>query len=188
MTYMNIIPTDKIRELMFEAYKIAQASPDPSSQNGALLYHVPSATIVARACNTFPDGVVQNEERWTNRDWKYPLVDHAEASVLLTAFRAGVFNDLDIKDMTMICPWAACTSCTKHIIGFGLKSVITHKQGMFYNHGPWVKDVELAKIMMSETGVSYELYDGNVGDVTIRRNGEPFNPDLHANAEANATS
>jgi len=187
MRYLNLIPDCHIKELMYEAYLEALNSPDPSSQNGALLYHVPSKTVVARACNTFPIGVFQNEERWNDRTWKYPLVDHAEASVLLTAFRAGVFEDLKIEDMAMICPWAACTSCAKHIIGFGLKSVITHKQGMVYNHGPWVADVEIAKKMFAETDVAYELYDGQVGDVTIRRNGKPFSPDKQTDVEIGNT-
>lgn len=189
MHYIDIITTDKIQELMRQAYLIAQSSPDPSSQNGALLYHIPTQSVVATAVNTFPDGVVQTEERWADRKWKYPLVDHAEASVLLTAFRQGVFDKYRITDMAMVCPWAACSGCTKHIIGFGLPTVITHKQGMVYNHGPWVDDVEIAKIMMAECGVSYELYDGLVGDdFTIRRNGELFNPDRQTNVETTTTS
>lgn len=188
--YMNLIPDCDVKELMYQAYLEALNSPDPSSQNGALLYHVPTKTVVARACNTFPEGIEHTEERWNDRSWKYPLVDHAEASVLLTAFRAGVFDRYNVKDMTMICPWAACSGCTGVIIGFGLQSVITHKQGMVYNHGPWVADVEKAKIMMAEAKatVSYELYDGPVGDVTIRRDGKPFNPDKQSNAEIGSTS
>jgi dCMP deaminase len=168
----------EIQSLMWQAYGVAKRSPDPSSQNGALLYHLPTKRIVAEACNTFPDGVEQTEERWSNRDLKYPLVDHSEASVLWTAFRDGVFKYLDIKDMVMICPWAACSGCAGTMIGFGLKNIIAHKQAMFCNHGKWEQDCDIAMIKMKEGGVIYEMYDGYVGsDITVRRDGKPFSPD-----------
>lgn len=189
MSYLNRIPADDIKDLMYRAYEVALLSPDPSTQNGALLYHFPTKTVVAEACNTFPDGVVQSDERWNDRSWKYPLVDHAEANVLLTAFRKGVFNECDVKDMTLICPWAACTGCTGVIIGFGLRSVITHKQGLATSHGLWVDDVKKARVMMAEAknAVSYEIYDGPVGDITIRHDSKPFSPDSYLDAQTSKT-
>lgn len=180
---MIMLTNEIIKNLMWTAYSVAKGSPDPSSQNGALLVNDSTGTILARACNDFPDGIKHTKERWNDRKLKYPLVDHAEASVLLTAFRRGVFDDYSISEVTMICPWAACTSCAKHIIGFGLKRVIAHKQGMYYNHGPWEEDTKLAHMMFEEAGVSYELYDGLVGDIAIRRNGEIFIPDNHFNVK-----
>jgi deoxycytidylate deaminase len=177
--YLDQIGKERVRELLYQAYEVAQHSPDPSSQNGALLYHVPTDQVVATACNTFPEGIKHTEERWNDRDYKYPLVTHAEAGVLFSAFRNGVFDMHNIADIAMICPWAACSGCTGVMLGFGLTNVIAHKQGMCYTHGPWVKDVDIAiKIMMPEATpqVTYELYDGPVGGITVRRDGKLFNP------------
>lgn len=161
-----------IEKLMLRAYVIAQSSPDPSSQNGALLYSPDDYEVVAEACNTFPRGIVQTDDRWNTRDLKYKLVDHAEASVCLTAFRNGVFDKYKPESLWLVCPWAACTSCAKHIIGFNIKTMITHKQGVQVNHSHWVEETKVSKQMFAECGVCYEEYDGILNSVPIRRDGK----------------
>ena len=161
-----------IKSLLARAYVVATKSPDPSSQNGAILYYPDEYVIVAEACNTFPNGILQTEERWNTRELKYKLVDHAEASVLLTAFRNDVFRTYDPSKVWLVCPWAACCSCAKHIIGFGIKRVITHKQGMMNNHGPWPEETKISKQMFFEAGVLYEEFDGIIDSVQIHRDGK----------------
>lgn len=161
-----------IPNLLVKSYTIASKSPDPSSQNGALLYSPYDYEIVSEDCNTFPDGINHTDERWNNKDLKYKLVDHAEARVLLTAHKNRIFERYRPEDLWLVCPWAACTSCAKHIIGFGVKTVVTHKQGMQINHGQWVEDVKISKQMFEECGVLYYEYDGLVNGCKIRRNGE----------------
>ena len=161
-----------IKSLLTRAYVVATQSPDPSSQNGAVLFCPDEYEIMAEACNTFPSGINQTSERWNTRELKYKLVDHAEASVLLTAFRNKVFNRYDPAKMWLVCPWAACCSCAKHIIGFGVKRLITHKQGMMNNHGHWVEETTVSKQMFLEAGVIYEEYDGFLDSVPTRRDGK----------------
>lgn len=170
---MNYLHEDAlIKSLMLRAYIVATKSPDPSSQNGAILYCPDEEDIVAEACNTFPNGIIHTDERWNTRDLKYKLVDHAEASVLLTAFRNRVFQKCNPANVWLVCPWAACCSCAKHIIGFGVKRVITHKQGMMNNHGHWVEETKVSKQMFKEAGVQYEEFDGIIDSIPIRRDGK----------------
>lgn len=164
---LHLIPS-----LLLKSYEIAQKSPDPSSQNGALLYSIIDYDILSEDCNTFPDGIQHTDERWNSKDLKYKLVDHAEARVLLTAHKNEVFKKHRPSDLWLVCPWAACTSCAKHIIGFGIKTVITHKQGMGVNHGHWVEEVKVSKMMFEECGVIYYEYEGFLDSCKIRRNGE----------------
>jgi len=161
-----------IKSLLARAYVVATQSPDPSSQNGAVLFCPDEYDIVAEACNTFPAGIIQTDERWNTRELKYKLVDHAEASVLLTAFRNKVFDKCNPAKMWLVCPWAACCSCAKHIISFGVKRVITHKQGMMNNHGHWIEETIVSKQMFLEAGVVYEEYYGIIDSVPIRRDGK----------------
>lgn len=176
MNDVDINVKENIRRLMSLAYSVALKSPDPSSQNGALLYHKNDNIVVATAYNDFPNGIIHSEERWNNRDLKYPRVEHAESGVLYTAFRNGVFFRCRISDLVMVCPWAACTGCVKSIIGFGLKHIIVHGPAMALNHGKWIADNEISQSMIKENGIKFETYYGDVDDIIIRRDSKSFNP------------
>ena len=92
---------------MAEAYRAATGSPDPSTQNGAVLL---CGDVAISGCNEFPKGV--SAEHWHGeKEGKYARVVHSEVSVLLNAAKLGVAT----AGSTLVCPWAACSNCAKHI-------------------------------------------------------------------------
>src|SRR3989338_788827 len=85
------------RALLEIAYKEAEKSPDPSTQNGALLIN-DNGTILAMGHNRFPHGVEGTPKRW-KKPLKYELIQHAERSAIFDASRKGI----PTEGLIMIC-------------------------------------------------------------------------------------
>ena len=166
------------KELLRQAYVEATKSPDPSTQNGALVVSRIGDNVVILGAyhNRFPHGVISSDERWNDRALKYKLVHHAERSTLGTARRAHNVPHFD--GLTMVCPWAACTECAQEIIDEGIRTLIIHKQA--HDRTPpesvWSADIVIAHMMLREAGVSIIEYDGIVGGPSILHSGKYWNP------------
>ncbi|MEK7179383.1 MAG: deaminase [Patescibacteria group bacterium] len=156
--------------LLGVAYRLAQKSPDPSTQNAALLIDE-SGTILGSDTNRFPDGVKNIPERW-ERPLKYKIVEHAERNVIFQLARQGI----KIHALTMVCPWAACSDCARAIIQSGVKKLVTHKQA--YDRSPdfWQQDIEIALMMLREADVEVVMYDGLIGVQGVLHSGQLWNP------------
>lgn len=154
-----LVSNEVIKNSMIAAYQEALKSPDPSSQNGAVLFDPWDEEILTKAHNTFPDGIEITQARLLDKPLKYRLIDHAESGVLLKAHRQKIFKSYDPENLWLICPWAACCGCAKYIIGFGIKKVIAHKQAMALNHGHWIEECEVSLNMFKEAGVEYVYFD-----------------------------
>lgn len=162
---------ERAGEYIKEAYKFAAAnSTDLSTQNGAILVDG-SGTPVAWGANHFPNGVAETPER-LQRPAKYLYVVHAEHESILNAAKNGVKTD----GLEMYGSWVACNDCAKAIIDSGIAKVVGHKKTIDASPEHWKDPIKIALEMFKEAGVIYELWDGDIGEVEIRFNGQPFRP------------
>jgi dCMP deaminase len=168
------LPDIKIRmskEYLRQAYEFAaKNSTDRSTQNGAVLVDG-SGTVVAWGANRFPRGVIESPER-LERPAKYLYVVHAEASAVLDAARRGIKTE----GLTMYGTWVACNDCAKSIIDSGITAIIGHKKTMDAAPERWLEPIKIAVQMFKEAGVSYEMWEGDIGGVEVLFNGQPFRP------------
>jgi len=158
-----------------EAYKIAQHSPDRSTQNGAILIRDNSdfrlENILAYGINEHPRGVLRSEER-LSRPLKYAFTEHAERNAIFYAAKSGVKTD----GLIMYCPFFACEDCGRAIIQAGIKEVIGYagperwsreKANIQGNAIDWNKTINKALEMFDEAGVKYRWVDGKIGNIKV---------------------
>ena len=146
-------------------YKVATNSPDPSTQNGAVLVNPWFDYECASGWNGPPKGVSMR----TGNE-KYFYVQHAEAAAILDAAKRGVCT----LGLTLYTTWAACHECAKTIIDSGIARVVTHRLPQ-HERGDWKQSVQRGLEMLVEAGVIVSFVDGPVNaGVTIRFKGEPI--------------
>lgn len=147
---------DKLkRAWMIAAYNMARCSPDPSTQNGAVLVSGDGKYLFGSAFNMFPPGISLSEDRLSPPD-KYDYMEHAEASVIHQAASLGNAT----LGTTMVCPWAACRTCARALLVSGVKKLITYKPAHDRSHGHWIPSVQRALEMLKEGCVEVEFLDG----------------------------
>lgn len=139
-----------------EAYKLALNSPDPSTQNGAVL--VKDGTIIGEGWNAPPNGVQLNDERLV-RPFKYHFFEHAERNAIFDAARKGIST----VDATLYCPFIACVDCGRAIIQSGIKRVIGHLPFKPQEGDRWYESCAISFGMLEEAGVEVSWYDGKIG-------------------------
>jgi dCMP deaminase len=159
------------RELMSEALIEATRSPDPTTQNGALV--VWDGEILTRACNEFPRLVAYSPERW-ERPLKYEMIEHAERNAIYAAARAGIATE----DAVLVCPWAACSECARAIIQAGMSELVTLAPVDGDTHGRWGDSIRVAMGMLDEAAVRVTYLDGaDFADIPPPlRNGVAWSP------------
>lgn len=164
-------------EYLLMAYKEATKSPDPSTQNGAvLIFHDLHGREQYYFGHTdYPEGVKNKPER-LERPMKYSFVEHAERKLVFEAARMGVFGCYNARDMLMVVPWFACADCARAIVDVGIKHVVGHKRMMDKTPDHWKQSVEYGLAMMGEAGVKMELIDTILDGPEIRFNGELWRP------------
>ena len=159
------------------AYETAELSPDPSTQNGAVLIRSDfTDQILGTGFNTFPPGIENHAERWENRALKYEYVCHAEVSAIINA------SPFPVDGAVLYVPWYACTTCAKYIILAGVKAVVGHKQVREFassvNPG-WDDSVALGLDMLAEAGVKCRWFNGPIYEAPkVLVGGEMFDPGL----------
>lgn len=147
-------------------YQLATKSPDPSTQNGAVLVHL--RNIVGYGWNDFPQGV--DTQYWHgDKIDKYARVVHAEVAAILSAARQGYST----IGTTLICPWAACSNCAKHIAAAGISKLIRHS---FANSGTstgshWFAECQLGDEIMQQAGVEIFEVEPLTTNIQLRRDG-----------------
>jgi len=148
---------------MIVALQQALLSPDPSTQNGAILVR---DDIVGRGYNCFPDGVEYLPERW-KRPIKYSYIEHAERNAIFNAARCGSCA----AGTTLYCTWFACADCARAIIQAGVVRVVGVAKHA--SHGQWNESISIGDIMMAEAGI--EVVRGLLSveyGIELRRNYE----------------
>ena len=156
--------------LLRQAYDLAFRSPDPSTQNGALLINQYGKVLVSDF-NRLPPNIKSIYERW-QKPLKYKMCEHAERNVIYSAACLGIktFNKI------MVCPWMPCCDCARAIIVSGINKLVTHKQAYDRTPERWKEDQALALSMLQEAGVEVIMYDGRIELVTVRFDGEYWSP------------
>lgn len=144
---MQALKTER-ESIKRQLYRLAVLSPDPSTQNAAILMRKGEQFPFAGAYNGFPRGVAVTPERLV-KPVKYQFMEHAERNAIYTATRAGQSTE----GATMYCLWAACTDCARAIIQAGIKRVVTYDKYASNTYGRWYEDVRLAMDMLNESGV-----------------------------------
>jgi dCMP deaminase len=160
------------RNAMEESLKIATQSPDPSTQNGAVLVDS-LGYVFAGDCNRFPDGVQYNPDRWL-RPGKYQFIEHAERNAIFAAARKGESTE----GSTMVCAWAACSDCARAIVQAGIAKLVRFPAEIM-NAGSdprWHQECEVGDVILIEGGV--EIVEQTFPDIAIevRRNGQLWHP------------
>jgi deoxycytidylate deaminase len=158
--------SSKIELALQETYGLALNSPDPSTQNAAIL--ITTTDIWAFGWNDFPQGV--DLKHWYgDKEAKYARVVHAEVSAILDAAK----NGWRTKGSTLVCPWSACSNCAKHIAAAGVSTLVRHTRS---NVGDatgthWHKDCEIGDEILTAAGVEIVELDPLTPLRAIRRNG-----------------
>jgi dCMP deaminase len=166
-------------ELMADAYRHATASPDPSTQNAAVLVNLDPARpggavplAATWAVNEFPHGVAYTPARF-ERPLKYAVIEHAERGAVYNAARSGIATD----GLAMLCPWAACADCARAIICAGVTTLVTHRQAHDRSPQNWLDSIAIAFEMLAEAGVTVTVLDlADLGAPEVRHTGQIWTP------------
>ena len=157
------------QKLLKAAYKEAQKSTFPDTQNGAILVS-DKGDIILSAVNTFPDGIKETEERKI-KPLRSKLGVHTERNLIYLAAKNGIKT----KGLTMVCSWATCIDCAQAIIQAGIKRLVTHKQALDRSYD-WQENIDFAFKMLREAGVEIIIFDGKIGVGKVQRKGEFWEP------------
>jgi dCMP deaminase len=161
------------REALIIAYKSAQMSPDPRTQNGAFLLTQDSAgTYRGVLGRNF--GIEGADFSWHTVE-KYDYILHAEESAILAAANMGVAT----KGATLYCPWYACMACARTIIGAGVARVVGHRDLFRFSvrtNPGWVRSTTRALELMDSAGVICEWVDGPIDAPSIRHAAQVWDP------------
>lgn len=152
-------------QLLLIALRTATSSPDPSTQNAALIVNPSNGEILTQGVNRFPDLFRETDARW-QRPIKYNYVEHAERNAIYQAAKLGISTN----NMIMVCPWYACADCGRAIIQAGLTKVIGLKPKI-EPHGQWGETIIRANEMLDEAGIERIYIDKHFG-VNLLRNGK----------------
>ena len=78
--------------------------------------------------------------------------------------------------MIMYMPWVPCTPCALAIIGGGIKTLVGHKELIMKTPERWWESTGQAIGLLKTCGVEFYMYEGKIGGVTHRFNGEEWEP------------
>ena len=149
------------------AYEHAKKySPDPRTQNGAILVNAKSLEIISYGANCFPDGVQALPER-LERAVKYQYLEHAERCAIFSAAKKGYAT----QGAILYVPWFACADCAKAIIGSGISCVVGHAAPC-QSINAWNSSIEIGLKLLDEAKVPYRYYEGRIGVAGLLFDGE----------------
>jgi deoxycytidylate deaminase len=154
----------EILHLLERAYAHAHASPDPATQNGALVLCARDPTNLAGGHNhPTPDATPARYQH--DRLYRLRHSVHAEAAALATAR----LRRLHLTAATMVCCWAACPDCARLIADSGIGTLVRHTPP----HRPPRPEWHLAEgdRILHAAGVQILNYSGLVG-TRVRFDGE----------------
>lgn len=160
-----------MKDWLREAYRLSEHSPDPRTKNAALLIdpaHPANAEI--RCFNHMPRGL-HKSGRWPETV-KGPFVAHAEEAAIIEAAHQGICTNNKI----LVCPWAACETCARLIIGSGIRTMVVHRAAIERTHEAWTARVKLGWSMLQEARVMIVIEDAEIGDCTGFMDGEAWQP------------
>lgn len=159
---------------MNAALQCATNSPDPSTQNGAVLVG-PDGDVLVGGCNEFAYGTEYTKERW-ERPAKYSYIEHAERNVIYEAARTGIRT----QGLTIVAGWAACADCARAIVQAGLDRLVRIPSNEQTTHARWGESIDIGDVIMLEGGIEIlNLEPEEIKGLTIpelRRDGHTWDP------------
>lgn len=162
----------EIQDFLRMAYKGALESPDPSSQNGALLVRRETngtTSEVAWGHNHFYPGI---EIEVKDRDVKLKRIEHAERDAIFKAAKIG-----STQGLIMVCPWSACWDCARAIIGSDLGGLVVHKERQDLTDPRWRDEVTEALQAIERSGILVYEYSGPISAKSILVSGKLWSPE-----------
>lgn len=97
---------------------IASWSKDPSTKVGCVVVETDTRQILTMGYNGFPRGVKDRPEWYEDREYKYPVVVHAEVNAIVS-------SAADLTGATLYCNVGLpCPDCAGPIIQSGIKRVV----------------------------------------------------------------
>ena len=125
---------------------ISEWSKDPSTKVGAIIVDNRNR-IVSVGYNGFAHGVDDSDERYEDRDLKYPLIIHSEMNAILFAQR-------DLTDCSLyVYPIPPCTRCASMIIQSGIKNVYSIEPSGEIKER-WGNEIKLSEKIFEEANVN----------------------------------
>ena len=145
------------RMYLQDAFSAARHSTDPRTQVGAVLV-VPTKGVVLSGWNhVLPQLQAVGYPRKVES--KNYCTEHAERTVLFKALK----NGLPLQGLTMYCTWAACAECSRCIIDFGIKRVVTLSRLVEDTDERWSESIRAGLEMMSDADIQVVGWRGNLG-------------------------
>ena len=158
------------QQYLLMAYNEATNSPDPSTQNGAVIV-IGNDGLTVTDCNRFPDRVKVNQER-LERPLKYEFIEHAERNAILKCAKLGYST----HGATMYVPWFACSDCARAIIQAGIAHVVGHQRMADDTPDRWKDSIANAMTMLKEAGIRMTMIEGELNGPKILFNGKWWTP------------
>lgn len=145
------------RRFLELAKQVSTWSKDPSTQVGAVLVN-DLQQVVGLGYNGFARGVEDTEERYADRDIKYPLVVHAEVNAIIQAGHEARDSILYVYPSFMLPP--ICAECAKTAIQAGVVGIIGYNPNESDERVKrWAGSISHAKTMWEEVGLGIRSYD-----------------------------
>jgi deoxycytidylate deaminase len=139
------------------AFAAARHSVDPRTQVGAVLV-VPSVGVLLSAWNHVPPQLHSVGYPRTPETKNY-CTEHAERAVIFKALKNGLRTD----GLTMYCTWAACSECSRCIIEFGIKRVVTLSRLVDRTDERWRDSIRTGLEMMEDARIQVVGWNGTLG-------------------------
>lgn len=145
------------RMYLQDAFAAARHSTDPRTQVGAVLV-VPTKGVLLSAWNHV---LPQLESAGYPRtpETKNYCTEHAERAVIFKAIK----NGLPTEGLTMYCTWAACAECSRCIIGFGIRRVVTLYRLVERTDERWSDSIRTGLEMMEDARIQVVGWKGSLG-------------------------
>ena len=159
------------QQYLLRAYREATKSPDPSTQNGAIVVTVSGREPTVADCNRFPDRVEVPPDR-LKRPLKYQFIEHAERNVIYKCAKLGIST----HGATMYVPWFACSDCARAIIQVGISHVVGHQRMADQTPDHWKESIAHAMTMLEEARVKITMIPDFLDGPKILFNGQWWRP------------
>ena len=137
--------------LMQLAFRAAQNSPNRVRKVGAAILTCDDGAPIS-ACNTFPEGVADLEERHEG-DGRFVWMEHAERNAILTAARSG----RALAGGRLASTLFPCIDCARAIVISGIRTLVTFPPPL--DDPVWGASFPRSRIILEEGGVTIAFLD-----------------------------
>jgi dCMP deaminase len=159
---------DKWIDRYFDIAKSVASWSKDSTKIGAVVVGS-KGQILSQGYNGFPRGILDKEERLTNREEKYKFVVHAEMNCIYNATYNGV--SLDGANL-YVYGLPVCSECAKGVIQVGIRRIyMCHPASI---NKKWKDSFALTSQMFKEAQCSYFRYSEDGKCVDLHLNSEDF--------------